>query len=118
MKKKLLSTTLMLCLLALGALAVVADLTGKWTGQVNYGGQPVELTYNFKVDGEKLGGTVESSYGPSDISNGKIQGTDFSFVTSVQGMEIPQSGKFYGDSVAIDIDVNGQKLHTTLTRAK
>lgn len=118
MYKKFLTTTLLVCAVALATFAVVADLNGKWIGQINFQGTDVPLTYTFKVDGDKLTGVAETSYGPSTIENGKVKGDSISFTTNVSGYEIPQRGKFYQDSVSLNIEVQGSNLHTVLTRAK
>ncbi len=118
MTKKFLTTCVLVCGVVLGALAFAAGLDGKWTGKTQYDGNDLALTYTFKVDGEKVTGTAESPYGVSTVDNGKLKGADLTFTTSVNGMEIPQSGKVYADSVALDISVNGSTIHSTLTRAK
>ena len=118
MYKKLFTTSLLICAIVVGAFAVVADLNGKWVGQVSMQGNDIPLTYTFKVDGDKLTGVAESSYGPSAIENGKVKGDSISFTTNVSGYEIPQHGKFYQDSVSLNIEVQGSNLHAVLTRAK
>lgn len=118
MYKKLLSTSLIVCAVALATFAAIADLNGKWVGQVSMQGNDIPLTYNFKVDGDKLTGVAESSYGPSTIENGKVKGDSIFFTTNVSGYEIPQRGKFYQDSVSLNIEVQGSNLHAVLTRAK
>lgn len=118
MYKKFLSTALLVCCCALVTFAVIADINGKWAGALLMDGNSIPLTYTFKVDGDKLTGVAESPYGPANIDNGKIKDNTFSFSTTVSGMDIPQTGKFYGDSVALDVEVNGAKLHTVLLRSK
>ena len=117
MYKKFLTTSLIVCAVVLAAFAA-ADLNGKWVGQVSMQGNDIPLTYTFKVDGDKLTGVAESSYGPSAIENGKVKGDSISFTTNVSGYEIPQRGKFYQDSVSLNIEVQGSNLHAVLTRAK
>jgi hypothetical protein len=60
-----------------------ADLNGKWIGQVQEkGGEPREISFDFKVAGAKLNGTVAGALnGP--ISNGKVNGDALSFSLSV-----------------------------------
>lgn len=100
----------------------VADLTGKWNGDVKTPeGDIATLTYNFKVDGDKLTGTAESNGNPVNIEEGKVNGNDITFkVTIPEGDVIPHVGKFYpeADSVAMDLNFKGFKMHTTLKRAK
>lgn len=118
MTKRFLTTCVLVCGFALAALAVAAGLDGKWAGKTQFDGNDLPLTYNFKVDGDKVTGTAESPYGVSPIDNGKLKDNVVSFTTNVNGMEIPQTGKVYADSVALDISVNGSTIHANLTRAK
>ena len=118
MYKKFLITSLLVCAIVVAAFAIATDLNGKWVGQVSMQGNTIPLTYTFKVDGDKLTGVAESSYGPSAIENGKVTGDSISFTTNISGYEIPQHGKFYSDSVSLNIEVQGSNLHAVLTRAK
>lgn len=110
----------MVCSLAVCLAAVFAGLNGKWSGNITTpDGQEVTLTYNIKVDGEKLTGTGESNGNTVNIDEGSLKGDDFTFkVTNTDGVVIPHSGRYYaqGDSVSMNIDYNGTKFHTTLKR--
>ena len=119
MKRRIFTTTALLCCFMV-CFAIVADLTGKWTGSLKApDGNEYPLTYNFKTDGAKLTGTGESPQGTIDITDGKVSGNDFSFTISVGGVDIKNTGKFYpeADSVGMDIDYQGMKMHATLKRA-
>lgn len=118
MYKKFLITSVLICCSVLATFAIVSTLDGKWVGKVLLNGSEMPVSFNFKVDGDKLTGTSETSYGVATIDNGKITGNEFSFTTTVSSYEIPHSGKFYPDSVSLNVDVMGSTLHTTLTRAK
>ena len=74
-------------LLTLPASLWAADVTGKWTAEASAGQQGnVELTLNFKVDGEKLTGTLENpAVGPADMKDGKVIGKDISFHLDATG---------------------------------
>src|ERR1035441_877281 len=77
-------------LLALAFVAMAADATGKWTmEQAGRGGGPPRVTtFDFKVDGSKLTGSVTApGRGGADptstaISNGKVDGDKISFEVS------------------------------------
>jgi hypothetical protein len=61
-----------------------ADVTGKWVAQVPAReGQTRETTFNFKVEGEKLTGTMSGNQGEVQISDGKVSGDDISFKVKV-----------------------------------
>jgi len=64
--------------------ALAADITGNWTGTMQMGDQPFTLTYAFKVDGEKLTGTVTGPQGdPLPLKEGKIAGDKITFFVTV-----------------------------------
>lgn len=74
-----------------------ADISGTWTasfdtqiGQQNY-------TYEFKVDGSNLTGSMKSDNGESSIEDGKVEGESISFTENMnyQGtaLKITYTGK-------------------------
>ncbi len=118
MRKKIAFTTFLMGM-AVFAIAAIADLTGNWVGSLSMGdGNQITLTYNFKVEGDKLTGSVVSPQGEIPITNGKFIGSDFSFNLDVNGMSIANTGKYYGDSATISIDFQGNKLVSIIKRAK
>ena len=109
---------MVLCLVMV-SLAAVIDLSGKWSGPfTGLDGNTYTLTYNFKVDGNKLTGTADWPEGTVTIADGKIDGADLTFKLNFDGEIIPHTGKCYKDSVAMDIVLNNKKMHLTLKRAK
>jgi hypothetical protein len=93
------------CLLLVGVVqAWAADVNGKWMAQVpGRGGQTRETTFNFKVEGNKLTGTVSGMQGDNAISDGKINGDDISFVVAVNfngnEFKLLYKGKVAGDEI-------------------
>ena len=119
MKRRIFTTAALVCCFML-CFAIVADLSGKWMGTVKGpDGSDIVLTYVFKVDGDKLSGTVQQQgdSGAAQIDSGKISGNNITFsVTTSNGTVIPHNGVFYGDSVGMNFNFNGTKFHTTLKR--
>ncbi len=100
MRKFLLAVTF----LALGSVAALAaDFNGKWTGQTQGRNGPQTITFNFKVDGTTLTGTITTPRGDTDISNGKIDGDNISFdqVMNFNGnsFTISYKGTIAGDTI-------------------
>jgi len=116
MKTKFFNTAVLICFLFV--VAIINDLSGKWVGAiVTPDGTAIDLTYNFKVDGDKVTGTALSPAGVVDIENGKIADDKFTFSVNVNGVAYPHTGKLYADSCGLDIDFgNGAKVHTKLIR--
>jgi hypothetical protein len=69
-------------LLALcAAVGLAADVTGKWVAQVpGRDGGTQEMTFNLKVEGGKLTGTVATGQREQAISEGQLSGDTISFV--------------------------------------
>lgn len=85
-------------LLAFCGAALAADATGKWTAEVpGRGGDPQQVTFNLKAEGDKLTGTVTMPFGESEISDGKVDGDNISFVQKLEfngnSFEILYKGK-------------------------
>ena len=121
MKRKILTTLVLACCIAVCIAAVIADLNGQWSAVFNApDGNQYPLTYTFKVDGDKLTGTLETSGMSVPIDSGKVDGENVSFSVTIQGMAYAHKGKYYSaaDSIGMDVTFEGGKGHTTLTRAK
>ena len=85
-------------------LFILADLNGRWQGTVKTSnGNEIEITYDLKVEGEKLSGTVITQWGENPIVDGKVTGDQFSFTQSFNEMQINHSGKLSGDSLMVKI---------------
>jgi hypothetical protein len=83
-------------------LALAADVAGKWEGTVPGPQGEFSLVFDFTVDGETLGETVEGPAGQLAIQNGKIAGDDFTFdVTLGDGSLITHKAKHSGESIAV-----------------
>jgi hypothetical protein len=118
MKKKMITTALLLfCFFV--SFATIENLNGKWTGLLKTDQRDeCPLVYNFKISGDQLTGTAITPKGDMPINDGTIKGNAFTFNVIVNNMEIDHSGKFYGDSVGVDISLGEAKSHATLTRAQ
>jgi len=77
-KVKILLSVIVLALAAGAALA--ADVTGKWVASMpGRGGETMEVTFNFKVEGDVLTGSQSTQMGETAISEGKVAGDKISF---------------------------------------
>jgi hypothetical protein len=88
---------------AMSVVALAADVTGKWVGSVEGPNGPIELTYEFKADGEALTGSVSSAMGTQEISNGKVAGDVLSYEVNLEGGKITHTAKVSaaGDEITI-----------------
>jgi len=119
MKRKILTTIVLLSFFAVCVAAVIADLNGKWGGVLNApDGNQYPLAYTFKIDGNKLSGTLEVNGMAVPLDSGMVDGDKVKFSVTVGGNAYPHAGKYYaaGDSVGMDVNFMGTKAHTTLKR--
>jgi hypothetical protein len=91
-------------MLALLASAWAADVTGKWVAQTpGRDGGTSENTFNLKVDGTTLTGTMTTPRGEDAITEGKVNGDEISFVVvrkfGENEMKINWKGKVSGDEI-------------------
>ena len=110
-------------LLAVSAFA--ADVTGKWTGEMQgrNGSRPVTL--ELKADGSNLTGSMSGAQGrQNDIKDGKVDGDNVSFVVvnnfNGNEMKMMYKGKVAGDELKLSVTREGadQARDLTLKRAK
>ena len=112
MKKR--TVLLSVCFLfAAVSLAWAADVNGKWTAQVpGRNGQTREQTFTFKVEGDKLTGTVSGMQGDTPISDGKISGDEISFTVKVSfngnDVTLLYKGKVAGDEIKMTRSIQGR----------
>ena len=117
MKKTIIVTLLIISSIGAG-LAMIADLTGKWSGTLNSpDGNTSQIDYIFKAEGSKLTGTAESAFGNASIENGKITDKEVTFNINLNGLDLAHKGTLFTDSIALDIDYKGRPLHVILKRA-
>ena len=114
-----------LLLLALSAGALAADISGKWSGDVpGRGGDTTPATFTFKVDGDKLTGTMKGSQGELPLQEGKVAGDQVSFSTTFDAggntIKVLYKGTLSGDQLKMTRQReggSGQAREFTLKRA-
>jgi hypothetical protein len=92
-------------------------INGKWIGNVSGPAGDMELTFNFNVNGDKLTGTDSSSIGVIELTNGIVNGNDFSFDVDLQGMKINHKCKYQSeDTIDVIANVMDQEMNMKLKR--
>ena len=85
-------------------LSRVVEIGGRWLCKFEIpDGDPMEITFTFKVEGDKLTGKVESPMGELDITNGKLKGDEFSFDVDMGGNTIGHQCKISGDEIKMKV---------------
>lgn len=120
MKRKMLIVPALVGCVMASLAAVFANVNGKWTGTFSGpDGNPIDVTYTLKADGNQLTGEAAAQGITLKLDSGKINGDDFKFsITNTQGVTIPHVGKYIsqGDSISMNVDYQGFKMHSTLKR--
>ena len=117
MKRNILSiVTLLISICA--AFAYYAGVDGTWSAMLKGpDGNEFPITYTFKTGGTTLTGTVTSSIGSFDISDGIMKGDSLWFTANINTMKIKNKGRYYADGDSISLRVGTRSTHTTLKRA-
>ena len=97
-----------MALLSFPLMASAANVTGKWTAEVQGRNGAQTQTFTLKQDGSTLTGSIAGGRGDQTISEGKVDGDNISFVTvlSFNGNEIKVSykGVVKGDTIEFTVD--------------
>jgi hypothetical protein len=117
---KILKLFPLLALLLLPLAAAAANpIDGTWEGIFKYpGGNPdLKVRFNFKVDGDKVTGSVDSKKGPAPIISGTASGNMFTFKVAINDVVIEHTCTLSGDTISTLVTFGGQQPTTmTLTR--
>jgi hypothetical protein len=117
MWKSILNACFVISLLT--AAASAADISGKWSGQVPSRGETAAATFTFKVDGEKLTGSMTGPQGDVALEEGKVSGDQISFTTAGGNAKILFKGTIAGDEIKMTrTREGGQAREFTIKRAR
>lgn len=119
-------TVVAVMLLMAVSVAFGADIDGKWTGKYDAGmGDPMDMEYTFKADGNTLTGTTIGGLDGEQIQikNGKIDDNKISFSVAIdmmgQEMSFDYTGELSGDQLKLKFDMGGMgDGEFTVSRAK
>ena len=87
--------------------AFVADVTGKWVGSVETPNGTLELTYDFKADGETLTGTVASAMGSLPLNKGKVAGSVLTYEVALENGVITHEATINEAGTEITVKATG-----------
>jgi hypothetical protein len=115
---------LAIMIMAVVVCSYAADISGKWNASFDSQVGPQKYVFEFKADGAKLAGKAISDIGgtaaTTDITEGKIDGNNISFVENLnyQGMELKISykGVVNGDEIKLSRMVGEQEGETLVAK--
>ncbi|MBW8325721.1 MAG: hypothetical protein K0M50_13230 [Prolixibacteraceae bacterium] len=76
-----------------------AEIDGKWKTTIKGQDGDMELVFVFKADGATLTGSIVSPMGELPITNGKVDGKEFSFDLDLMGNTIKHKGTVEGNEI-------------------
>ncbi len=113
--------TTLFVILAMAAAVVAAEVAGKWKAEFTTpDGQTRSSLFTFKVEGDKLTGTVSSPRGEAPIQEGKVSGDEISFVVVREfggnEVRIHYKGKVSGNELKLTVDFGERSFEMTAKR--
>jgi hypothetical protein len=108
-------------LLAFSSMSLAtANVIGNWKATIETPDGSHEQTFEFKMDGGKLTGTVGSEMGSLPIGDGKLDGDRISFSARSEQFALRYSGTVSGDTMKLTVTVgDGQfTFNANATRVK
>ena len=106
----------MMALLPIAVLAADApNISGTWSASFDTQVGKQEYTYTFVVKGSQLTGRAKSANGDTEITEGKVNGANVSFVENLDYQGMPLRIVYTGtvtspDSIDFTRDVGGQAM--------
>jgi hypothetical protein len=79
-------------LLFCSTILFASKIDGKWAATVDTDNGTFDFTLTYKVDGEKLSGTLSSEMGEITFTDGKINGDTFEYKFDIEGYSITHKG--------------------------
>jgi hypothetical protein len=92
------------------------NLTGTWNAETDTGGGKSESKLLFKMEGDKLTGTLRTSYGDFLLQDGSVEGADvfFNVVIRRDAYELKTTyrGHVFGDEIQFRVEAGERTLLT------
>lgn len=102
----------------LASLAFAADVSGKWRAEFTTPDGTRVNTFVFKVEGEKLTGTVSGTQDETPIKDGKVSGDAISFTADRPFGTFTYKGKIGGDEITFVVQFNDNHFVMVAKRVK
>jgi hypothetical protein len=108
---------LLACKLAL--VAAAADVSGKWRAEFTTpDGTARVSTFTFKMDGDRVTGTVAGTQDETPIKDGKVMGDTISFSADRPFGAFTYKGKISGDEIKFTVQFSDNSFDITAKRVK
>lgn len=94
---------------------VALDFSGKWKGVAQGPMGQMEQTFTFAIDGQQLSGTIETRMGTREITNGKVEGGQFTFDVKFGNFNVSYAGIVLEENKLL---LKTDRMEMTLDRAR
>ncbi len=91
-----------LAMLTLSFVALAADASGKWAGEIAGGRGNQAVSFTFAASGSTLTGTMTTPRGDAKIEDGKVDGDKITFTISQPGRDGATVKQTYTGNVGAD----------------
>ena len=99
--------------------AAAADVSGKWRAEFTTpDGTQRANTFTFKMQGDKLTGTVAGTQDETPIKDGKVTGDAISFTADRPFGTFTYKGTIAGDEIKFAVQFNDNNFDITAKRMK
>jgi len=103
--------------LLLSSAAWAADLNGAWQGQyTSADGRHHRITFNLKIEGDKVTGTVNGTVNKTVLLDGKASGNEVDFWAQWPYGKFHYQGRFTGNAIAFTVQAGDYKSEMTANR--
>ncbi len=97
------------------------NLTGTWNAETESSGGKTESKLLLKMEGDKLTGTLKTSFGDFPLQDGNVEGADvfFNVVIRRDAYELKTTyrGHVFGDEIQFRVEAGERTLLTIAKRA-
>jgi hypothetical protein len=112
---------LLLAVAATQAQRGTPNLTGTWNAETDSGGGKTQSKLLLKMDGDKLTGTLKTSFGDFPLQDGSVEGADvfFNVVIRRDAYELKTAyrGHVFGDEIQFRVEAGERTLLTIAKKA-
>jgi hypothetical protein len=106
-----------LMILVFAGSAFAADVAGKWTSFFEGQNGKMEIVYDFKVDGDKITGSVMGPHGEMAITEGKVTGDEITFTVTAEQFKAVHKGTVSGNEMKLSVQMGERTVEMTAKRA-
>ncbi|MGJ5816453.1 hypothetical protein [Paludibaculum fermentans] len=105
-------------MLTMALSAFAADVAGKWKATMEGPNGSMQLTFDLKVDGNKITGKATGDMGEMKITDGTIDGDRISFAIETEQMKVVHKGTVSGDEMKLKVEVGDNSMEMVAKRVK